>query len=133
MTQTHRLSIFYVDDDDDIRHIVKLSLALDPLIELRAFARSEEALWAAQREPWQPDVVLLDVMMPGLDGPSLMQKLRTLPHFETRPFVFLTARARLPDIADYKGLGAADVILKPFDPIALAGQLRDIVQTVRGH
>lgn len=133
MTQTDRLSIFYVDDDDDIRHIVKLSLALDPLVELRAFARGEAALWAAQREQWQPDIVLLDVMMPGMDGPSLMRELRTLQHFETLPFVFLTARARLADIETYKALGAADVILKPFDPIALAKQLHDVVRTAKSR
>lgn len=131
MTQTDRLSVFYVDDDDDIRHIVTLSLALDPLIELRAFASGEDALSVAERETWQPDIVLLDVMMPGMDGPSLMQRLRALPHFGTLPFVFLTARARLGDIEDYKALGAADVILKPFDPLALAKQLHKISRTAR--
>lgn len=128
MTTNDRLAVFYVDDDDDIRHIVTLALSLDPSVELRAFASGEEALSAAGHGDWRPDIVMLDVMMPGMNGPALMKSLQDLPHFAAAPFVFLTARARLADIEDYKAAGAADVILKPFDPINLAQRLREIAR-----
>ncbi|BBD96765.1 response regulator [Sphingobium amiense] len=128
MTTSHRLSVLYVDDDDDIRHIVTLALSLDPSVELRAFDRGEEALSAAGSDDWRPDIAMLDVMMPGISGPKLMKALQALPDFATVPFVFLTARARLADIEEYKAAGAADVILKPFDPLTLAQRLDEIAR-----
>jgi two-component system OmpR family response regulator len=133
MTTGDRLAVFYVDDDDDIRHIVSLALSLDPSVELRAFGRGEEALSAAGKDDWLPDIVMLDVMMPGMNGPTLMTALQSLPHFSAIPFIFLTARARLADIEDYKAAGAADVILKPFDPLTLAERLRDIARFEKGR
>lgn len=126
MTANDRLSVFYVDDDDDIRHIVTLALSFDASVDLRAFGRSDEALAAAQLNDWKPDIAMLDVMMPGMNGPTLMKALQPLPNFAAVPFVFLTARARLGDIEDYKAAGAADVIIKPFDPLMLAQRLREI-------
>ena len=64
----------------------------------------------------RPDIILLDVMMPGLDGPTTLAKLRRLPEVASIPIVFLTARSQPREIAAYKTLGAVDVIPKPFDP-----------------
>ncbi|KQM97923.1 hypothetical protein ASE85_13705 [Sphingobium sp. Leaf26] len=127
MSEADRLRILYVDDDKDIRHIVKLSLALDPAIELRLCADGAEALHAAKTDDWRPDLVMLDVMMPRMDGPTLMVELRDLPGFAGKPFVFVTARAREADVHSYHEAGARGVILKPFNPLTLASSVRALV------
>ncbi|BBF68040.1 response regulator [Sphingomonas bisphenolicum] len=127
MSEADRLRILYVDDDKDIRHIVKLSLALDPLIELRLCADGAEALEVAATGAWRSDLVMLDVMMPRMDGPTLMVALRELAGFADIPFVFVTARAREADVQSYHAAGARGVILKPFNPLTLAGSVRTLV------
>lgn len=127
MSEADRLRILYVDDDKDIRHIVKLSLALDPGIELRLCADGAEALEAAATDAWRPDLVMLDVMMPRMDGPTLMIALRQMQDFAQTPFVFVTARAREADVQSYYAAGAKGVILKPFNPLTLAGSVRTLV------
>lgn len=127
MSEADRLRILYVDDDKDIRHIVKLSLALDAGIELRLCADGAEALDAAAADGWRPDLVMLDVMMPRMDGPTLMIALRGMPGFAEIPFVFVTARAREADVQSYYAAGARGVILKPFNPLTLAGNVRTLV------
>lgn len=124
MSEADRLRVLYVDDDRDIRHIVKLSLALDPGIELRLCADAAQALAEAATDDWRPHVVMLDVMMPKMDGPALMIALRAHTGFETTPFIFVTARAREADVQGYHAAGAAGVILKPFNPLTLAANLR---------
>ena len=119
-----KLAVLYVDDDKDIREIVTLSLDLDPDIDLRAFASGFDALARLEWDAWTPDVMLLDVMMPGIDGRKLIDELRRLPGLRTVPLVFITARARTLDVAEYKAKGAADVIVKPFEPFELAERLR---------
>jgi two-component system, OmpR family, response regulator len=121
-----KLSILYVDDDKDIREIVGLSLALDSDIELRSYASGEDALDMLDAGEWRPGLILLDVMMPKIDGRRLMEMLRTISGLNDVPFVFITARAREADIADYKAQGAADVVVKPFDPLGLPDRLRAI-------
>jgi two-component system OmpR family response regulator len=121
---TDRLAVLYVDDDKDIREIVALSLGLDPNIDLRAFSSGYDALARLEWDAWTPDVMLLDVMMPGIDGRKLVEELRRMPSLRDVPVVFITARAREPDVADYRARGAADVIVKPFEPFELADRLR---------
>ncbi len=127
MSEADRLRILYVDDDKDIRHIVKLSLALDPAIELRMCADGAQTLEAAATDQWRPDLVMLDVMMPRMDGPTLMIALREMPGFAHTPFVFVTARAREADVQSYYLAGAKGVILKPFNPLTLANSVRTLV------
>ena len=124
MSDADRLRILYVDDDQDIRHIVKLSLALDPAIELRVCADGPQALEAVEADDWRPDLVMLDVMMPRMDGPTLMMALRAVTGFATTPFIFVTARARAADVQNYHAAGAVGVILKPFNPLTLAADVR---------
>jgi DNA-binding response OmpR family regulator len=126
---SEELSILYVDDDPDIRTIVELALGLDPMIDLRMAGSAGEALSMLARDSWRPQGVLLDVMMPGADGTELMTALRALDGLERVPVIFMTAKTRDADVARYRGLGAAEVIPKPFDPLQLAGRLHAILDS----
>jgi len=119
------MAVLYVDDDKDIRHIVNLSLSLAPGVTCRVAASGEEAL--KMLDDWTPDVAVLDVMMPVMDGPTLLGHIRARPQTARLPVLFLTARGRPADIAGYYELGAAGVISKPFDPISLADEIRSAV------
>jgi len=121
---TEMLKIMYVDDEADIRTIVQFALEDEEDFELKICASGQEALDAVDSYP--ADLVLLDVMMPGMDGPSTLQRLRERPDFARLPVVFVTAKIQPHEIAHFKAIGAADVIAKPFDPMSLADQVRDI-------
>jgi two-component system OmpR family response regulator len=112
-----------VDDEPDIREIVELSLGLDPIFLVRQCPSGHEALRAAIE--WRPDLILLDVMMPVMDGPATLAELRADRRTAMIPVVFMTARAQMQEQARFKALGAAGVIAKPFDPMRLPAQVRD--------
>ena len=116
------IKILHVDDEDDIREIARMSLELDPEFEVASAASGELALEIVSRD--QPDLLLLDVMMPGMDGPETLRRIRMMAGFADVPAIFMTARSRPQDIDQLLGEGARAVIAKPFDPMALAGQLR---------
>ncbi|WP_301750341.1 response regulator [uncultured Erythrobacter sp.] len=116
------IRVLYVDDEPDIREIALLALSLDPGVESRGAASGREAL--AIIDEWLPDLVLLDVMMPGLDGPSTLARLRENPASMAVPVVFITARAQSQEIQNFTTLDAVGVIAKPFDPMTLAQQVR---------
>ncbi len=116
------IRVLYVDDEPDIREIAQLALSLDPELEVRAAASGSEALLLI--DSWTPDIVLLDVMMPGLDGPSTLARLRENPPTAELPVVFITARAQSQEIQNFATLDARGVIAKPFDPMSLAQQVR---------
>lgn len=124
------IRILHVDDDSDIREVAALALELDPGFELRSAASGEDAL-AVLAEGFAADVVLLDVMMPTLDGPGTLARLRTLPGHEATPVIFMTARAQAQEQSRYVALGALGVITKPFDPMLLAEQVRDLLAGAR--
>ena len=87
-----------------------------------------EALEKAPRV--RPDLILLDVMMPGMDGPQTLAALRRAPELAAVPVVFMTAKVQAAEVAHYKTLGAIGVIAKPFDPVALADRVIDLLETV---
>lgn len=116
--------VLLAEDESDIREIVRLSLETVGGLEVRACASGEDAIAAAQAD--RPDLLLLDVMMPGLDGPSTLERMRALPGLGMLPVVFMTAKAQRHEIERFRALGAADVIAKPFDPMTLADRLRAI-------
>ena len=116
--------ILCVEDEEDIRTVAKLALEGIGGFKLRACASGAEAIQEAPG--FKPQLILLDVMMPGMDGPTALKTLRTLPGLEETPVVFMTAKVQPSEIEYYHELGAIDVISKPFDPMALAGQLREI-------
>ena len=121
---TQGLKILYVDDEDDIREIAVMSLELDPDIQVQTSDCGSAALLKAQ--DWLPDLILLDVMMPGMDGPETLARLRQDPATSAVPVVFITARTQPEDIEKFMALGAAGVISKPFDPMSLASDARDL-------
>lgn len=121
------LNILYVDDDPDIRTIVDMALSLDPMIDVRIAGAGAEAIAIATAGDWRPDAFVLDVMMPGMNGIATLRALRELPAFGATPAVFMTAKARDGDIARYRDEGAAGVILKPFDPLQLATEIRTLI------
>lgn len=124
------LLVLHVDDEADIREVTALSLSLDPDIEVQSAASGQEALEVLQAG-LRPDVVLLDVMMPVMDGPGTLERLRAVPGCETVPVVFMTARTRSEERDAYLALGAVAVVVKPFDPMSLAQQVRAIMAETR--
>ena len=120
---TSPLRLLYVDDDPDIRTIVAMALRFDPAIEAQICPDGEAAL-AWLDEGNMPDLIVLDVMMPGLPGPELMRRIRALPEHRDRRVAYMTARARHSDFVAYRQQGAVGVVTKPFDPVSLVAELR---------
>ncbi len=116
--------ILHVEDEPDIREVARLALEAVGGFAVESCASGEAAL--AKAPGFKPDIVLLDVMMPGMDGPTTLRRLRALPGFERTPVIFMTAKAMPQEIERFKELGALDVITKPFDPMGLADQVRAI-------
>ncbi|HZQ71413.1 MAG TPA: response regulator [Burkholderiales bacterium] len=116
--------VCYVEDDEDIQRIVRMSLERigkmtvevvgDPLVAIDAMTR------------FAPDLVMLDWMMPGLDGPALFRKMKEQPETSAYPVVFITAKASPKELEELMRLGAAGAISKPFSPKDLPDQLREI-------
>lgn len=117
--------ILYVDDEDDIREIAVMALELDPDFEVRDCGSGALAIQVAAQ--WRPDLVLLDVMMPGVDGPATLAALRARGDTAGVPVVFITARTGRDDVDRLLSLGACAVIAKPFDPMTLADRVRALM------
>jgi two-component system cell cycle response regulator len=115
-------TLLYVDDDPDIREIVQMSLTLDGQLNVLTSDGGERALLKMRVE--HPDLVVLDVMMPGMDGPTLLKRMRADPHLAQIPVIFMTAKASAEEAERFRELSAIGVIAKPFDPMALGGQVR---------
>jgi CheY-like chemotaxis protein len=120
------IRILHVDDEPDIREVVELSLGLDPTFATKGCGSGKEALAAAAE--WQPDMILLDVMMPVMDGPATLVLLRENAATAGIPVIFMTARAQAREVDRFRLLGAVGVIPKPFDPMTLAASVRSYVQ-----
>jgi CheY-like chemotaxis protein len=119
-----RLTVLHVDDEPDIREVAAMSFDLDADIALVSAASGAEALERLEGG-LRPDVILLDVMMPELDGPGTLARLRQIAGLEHTPVIFMTARAQSSELSRYIALGALGVIVKPFDPMTLAASVRD--------
>jgi two-component system OmpR family response regulator len=120
------LRVLHVDDEPDIREVVEISLGLDPDFTVRSCPSGGDAITAAA--DWSPDLILLDVMMPGMDGPTTLARLRESPQTNEIPVVFMTARAQPRELEHFRALGAEGVISKPFDPLTLAASVRRHMQ-----
>ncbi|WP_448956350.1 response regulator [Labrys neptuniae] len=118
--------ILYVDDEDDIREVAQISLELEPQFEVRLSSSGSRALVDAAE--WQPDLVLLDVMMPGMDGPETLRQLKASDRTATIPVAFITARTQTHQVMQYRAMGAIGVIAKPFDPMVLAKDVKELLQ-----
>jgi two-component system, OmpR family, response regulator len=124
------VKVLIVDDEPDIRRIARLSLARLGGMEVIEAANGDEALAEARSE--RPDAILLDVMMPGRDGPSTLAALHADPGTAGIPVVFLTAKAMTAELDRLRSLGAVGVLTKPFDPMTLAADLRSALQAGAG-
>jgi CheY-like chemotaxis protein len=122
------IRILHVDDEPDIREVVDMSLSLSPDFEVRACGSGAEAVAAAAA--WSPEIILLDVMMPGMDGPTTLQHLRENSQTSDIPVIFMTARAQAREVEQFIALGAQGVISKPFDPMTLAPLVRSHLQAL---
>ncbi len=116
--------ILFVEDDPDIQVVATMALESLGGFSVTACGSGGEAL--ARFSELAPDLVLLDVMMPGMDGPATLEALRRLPEAAKVPVVFMTARVQNHEMARYRELGAVDVIAKPFDPMTLADTVKTI-------
>lgn len=121
--------ILYVEDEADIQAVARIALEAIGGFTVKTCDSGNEALAAAPE--FMPDLVLLDVMMPGMDGPSTLKALRDIPALASTPVIFMTAKVQPNEIAAYKTLGALDVIPKPFDPMTLASTIRQMWE--KGH
>jgi CheY-like chemotaxis protein len=119
------ICVLHVDDEPDIREVVELSLGLDPDFTLQSCGSGKEALAVAAQ--WQPDLILLDVMMPVMDGPETLVQLRENSKTASIPVIFMTARAQAREVDHFRSLGAVGVIPKPFDAMTLAASVRSYV------
>lgn len=121
-------SVVIVDDEADIRQIVTLALEAVAGFTVTACSNGEDALTTIPVQ--QPDIVLLDVMMPGMDGPTVLQHLLENPQAKDIPVIFMTAKAQQHEIEGFMALGAKGVVPKPFDPMTLADEIRKILDSV---
>jgi len=121
MNRTKPERVLYVEDDPDIRAVAQMALEIVGGLNLKACSSGAEALQSA--EIFRPDLLLLDVMMPGMDGPTTLAGLRQMVHTASTPVIFMTAKVQASEVAYYRSLGALGVIAKPFDPMSLASQV----------
>ena len=121
--------ILYVEDDPDIRAVAELALVDVGGFELCLCGDGQQAL--ASVDGFQPDLILLDVMMPGMDGPEVLKTLQEREGGLSTPVVFMTARLQPVEIDEYRLLGAIGVIPKPFDPMTLAEDIRRMAENHR--
>jgi two-component system OmpR family response regulator len=119
-------SVLLVEDDPDIQLITRLVLEKKGKFHVRGSANGLEALHALQE--FRPDLILLDVMMPGMDGIAMLRALRaSTDDCAQIPVVFMTAKVQPAEVALYYSLGAIDVIAKPFEPMLLVERLKRIL------
>jgi two-component system, OmpR family, response regulator len=117
-------NVLHVEDDESIIAISRLALETVGGLTVLSCTRG----WQAIREApgFQPDLILLDVMMPDMDGPTTLVELAKVLDLASRPVVFMTAKTQPGEYQAYLDMGASDVIIKPFDPLTLAEQLKAI-------
>ena len=122
--------ILYVEDDASIRTIAITVLEAVGGFTVIACSSGREALAAAPTA--NADLILLDVMMPEMDGPATLKGLREIPQTAQTPAIFMTAKVQSSEVLHYSSLGAIDVIPKPFDPMTLSAQISEIWQKSAG-
>lgn len=119
--------ILYVEDEPDIRAVAQLALEMVGGFTLKICESGAQAL--REGEAFGPDLVLMDVMMPEMTGPMTLERFRQMPAMASVPVVFMTAKVQPAEVAQFRAMGALDVIAKPFDPMQLANQVRKVWET----
>lgn len=118
--------VLLIDDDQHVRLVAQIGLEDVGGWEVIQATNGQEGINKAAEH--EPDVILCDVMMPILDGPSTLAKLRENPKLQKTPVIFLTAKVQTDELAHFLTLGAKGVIMKPFDPLTLAEQVRKLLE-----
>jgi CheY-like chemotaxis protein len=113
--------ILIIDDEDDIREVAALSLETVAGWEVMMAGSGAAGIVKAKEQI--PDAILLDVMMPMMDGPTTFRELRALPETANIPVILLTAKVQAADQKRFSDLGVSAVMFKPFDPLTLAGDI----------
>jgi len=121
--------ITYVEDEPDIREVAQIALETLGGFTLDICSSGAEALEKASA--FRPDLILLDVMMPDMDGIETYKRLKSLPQLRDTPIIFMTAKAQAHEVASYNALGALGIITKPFDPISLGDEIQSIWENRR--
>lgn len=116
--------IMAVEDEADIRMVLEVALRDVAGFDLQVCSSGAQALELAPS--FQPDLILLDVMMPDMDGPDTLDALRELPETAGTPVIFLTAKVQSQEVRRFREIGAIGVIAKPFDPMGLADEVRRV-------
>ena len=119
------MKVLVIDDEEDVRFVAQLSLGRVGGMTVLEATSGEEGVARARSE--RPDFILLDMMMPGMDGAATFRELRKGVETAAIPVVFLTARSMASEVQRLKDLGAKGVVLKPFDPMTLAAEIRAIL------
>jgi CheY-like chemotaxis protein len=117
--------ILIIDDEDDIREVAALSLEATAGWHIFTASSGAAGIEVAAQE--QPDAILMDVMMPGVDGPTTFRIMQQNPLIAHIPVLLLTAKVQGADQRRFAGLGVTGILFKPFDPLTLAGQISDIL------
>ena len=118
-------TLLLVDDEDDIREVAQLSLEMTAGWEVHTASSGAGALAAARA--LKPEAILMDVMMPEMDGPTAVRHLKADPETAGIPVILLTAKVQASDRAAFQDLGVAGVLAKPFDPMTLAGEVAAVL------
>jgi CheY-like chemotaxis protein len=118
--------ILVIDDEEDIREVAQLSLEMVGGWEVVTASSGREGIAKAQAE--KPDAILLDVMMPDMDGPATLEQMQKLPATQQIPVILLTAKVQATDQRRFSELGVAGIIAKPFDPMNLAHQVATVLK-----
>lgn len=124
--RTTQMKVLIIDDEEDTRSIASMSLSILGGLEVVEAENGSVGINVATQE--KPDVILLDMMMPIMDGPSTLEALRSNEHTKDIPVIFLTAKAMTAEIDKLKRMGARGVLTKPFDPTILANQVKEILE-----
>lgn len=117
-------NILCIDDEPDVLSVAQMCLETVGEFNVTTASSGNEGLEKMLAN--KPDVILLDVMMPGIDGPATLKLVRKHPDFDDVPIIFMTARVRPSEIQEYLALGANGVMPKPFDPMTLSAQVTEI-------
>lgn len=114
--------IMHIEDDESIRMITSVTLEAVGNLEVLSCESGYDGI--RQFEAFQPQVVLLDVMMPDLDGPGTLEEMKSRYRLDNVMVLFMTAKVQQEELAHFKSIGGFDVIEKPFDPMTLADKIR---------
>ena len=124
MLESHLQRILYVEDEPDIQAVARIALESVGGFTIKICQHGQQAL--AEAVEFKPDLLLLDVMMPDMDGPTTLAELHKQPELNHVPAIFMTAKVQPQEVAQLRTMGAVDVITKPFDPMTLSDQIRKI-------